>query len=91
MTTTRQEAGQQGQKRAWIIGEHYAVTRVIRTVEAAKKSTVSAWDAKLRMLNGYLADLEHAADDAGQLELFDVQKATPDDVRAILDNPAGGS
>jgi hypothetical protein len=77
------------EKQAWIYAEEHRVGRTIRVVEAARKATVANWDRKLRLLNSYKEDLERSADDRQQLELFDVETATPEDVASIIDNPGG--
>lgn len=76
------------EKQAWIYAEEHKVRRTIRVVESARKAEVASWDRKLRILGAYIETLEHAADDADQLELFSIDTATPEDVSAIIDNPS---
>jgi hypothetical protein len=78
------------QKQAWIYAEEHRVGRTIRVVESARKAAVADWDRKLRLLNGYKDDLERAADDQEQLELFEVANATPDAVARVMENPDAG-
>lgn len=75
------------EKQAWIYAEEHKVGRTVRIVEAARKAAVANWDRKLRLLNGYKEDLERAADDTQQLELFEISTATPADVVQVMENP----
>lgn len=73
------------EKQAWIYAQEHRVRRAIRVFESGRKAAIAKWDKDLRVLNGHMEDLERAADDSGQLELFDVELATPGEVAVLLD------
>lgn len=82
MGTTNDE-----KKRAWIYAEEHKVGRTLRILASAKKAATASWDRKIRLMEGYLDQLQNAAEDAGQLELFDIETAAPEQAAAIMDNP----
>jgi hypothetical protein len=77
------------EKRAWIFAEEHRCNDTVDILNSAKKAATAAWDRKLRVVEAYWQHLRRAANDAGQLELFDIETATPEDVASIIDNPGG--
>lgn len=78
------------QKKTWILEHRCKCDDAIRAIEAAKRQSASAYDARLRKLNAFAEVLFVKNADTSQLELFEPEQALSDDIAELLKAPLGG-
>ena len=62
----------------------------ISTLEAAKRQSASAYDARLRKLNAFEEVIRVKLSDSGQLEMFDQSDILNAEIEELLRAPLGG-
>lgn len=62
----------------------------ISTIEAAKRQSASAFDARLRKLNAFEEVIRVKLSDSGQLELFKEEDILSGEIEELLRAPLGG-
>ncbi len=77
-------------KKTWILEHRCKTDDAIRAIEAAKRQSASAYDARLRKLNAFAEVLFVKNADSSQLDLFEPEEALSDDIAELLKAPLGG-
>lgn len=77
-------------KKEWILDHHFRTCGAIQKIEAAKRQSASAYDARLRKLNGFAEVLLVKAANTAQLDLFEPQQALDPEITELLRAPLGG-
>ncbi len=77
-------------KKTWILEHRCKTDDAIRAIEAAKRQSASAYDARLRKLNAFAEVLFVKNADSSQLDLFEPEEALSMEINELLKNPLGG-